>query len=307
MGGAVGEGDGGMGNYFNRLYAPFPPLSAREILWYPQVAESLFAEWFGVQSAFFMMFLSVCGLVVMVRRRIWLAALCFAPPVIALILSVLQVYPLMARLMLYMVPILILTAAFAVDRLMSEAKVIIPALVAGAVLFISYGSLSNIFYDRMFAPHTATVDLSREMATLSREVAENDVILLSKWALPSYLLYRHQYGLEDQRWAIVERALCLDEGAIDFLDTDKIWLVEPFRAWQHMDRRLKIAPVSQADSTVSYAPDRLIAGLAWLRENDLEIDPADPYDCTSVRELDAFLRGGIAPIQLGSYFSTNTE
>ena len=74
-----------------------------------------------------------------------------------------------------------------------------------------------------------------------------------------------------------------------------------------MDRRLNIAPVSQADSTVSYAPERLIAGLAWLRENDLEIDPADPFDCTSVRELDVFLRGGNAPIQLGFYFSTNTE
>lgn len=298
-----GISDGGMGNYFDRLYAPFPPLSVADIAWYPTVMEDLFTDWFGVQSSFLMVFLAICGAFIMVQRRIWLAAFCLAPPAIALVFSMMQLYPVMARLMLYMVPIIILLAAFALERVMQEAKVILPAILVGAGLFMSHGSVSNHVYESLFAPHQSSRDLSSEFSTFAEQVDAEDVILLTRWSLPPYLLYRQSFGLQDQRWAIVERAACMTDDAIDHLEADRIWLVNRFLGWRQLDKRLDIAPRSQADSSIVYSLAPLIEAIDWMRENELETYPEDAFDCTKVRELEPFLMDGIAPIQLGEFFS----
>lgn len=300
---ASGISDGGMGNYFSRLYAPFPPLSIDDIAWYPTVAEDLFADWFGLQSSFFMIFLAICGAVIMLRKKVWLAGFCLAPPVIAVVLSMAQLYPVMARLMLYMVPIIILLAAFALERLMQEAKGSVPVILAGAVVFMSLGSAANYAYESTFAPNQSNRDISNELATISEHVTEQDVVLLTRWSLPPYLLYRQAYGLQDQRWAIVERAACMTEPTIDHLAADRIWLINPFLSWRQLDNRFNVAPKSQADSSIVYESTELVEWLGWMRENELEAFPDDGFDCTKVRALDPFLQGGVAPIQLGAFIA----
>nr|WP_197501355.1 glycosyltransferase family 39 protein [Hyphomonas sp. Mor2] len=302
-----GMNEGGMGHFFNRLFAPFPPLSMQDLAWYPTVMEDLFTGWFGAQSAFLMIFLFACGAIVALRSNIWLAVICLSAPVIAFALSIAQIYPMLARLMLYMVPIAILLAALAVERLIRDAREIVPVVLAGAVIFTSLGSVATLVFERTYAPHESSADLSREMSKMSGSIGADDIILLTRWSLPPYLLYREAHGLQDQRWAIVERPACLTEEAINHLAAKQIWLMKPFRGWQHLDHRLGIAPSSRADSTVAYDADTLIDAVHWMRENDLERMPTDPFDCTIVRELDPYLQGGIAPVQLGEFFSQATS
>ena len=301
-----GISDGGMGNYFGRLYAPFPLTSASDFIWYPTVAEELIVDLFGIQSAHAVAFLAICGSIVALRKNVWLAALCLSPIVIATVLSMAHVYPLMARLMLYVVPIAILLAALALDRLFEDAKGLLPAILIGALVFLGFGSVSKYVHESTFAPHQSNRDISTELSTIAENAGDGDVVLLTRWSLPTYLLYRHKFGLEDQRWAIAEQARCLKIASIDQLEADRIWLFKPFGRWRLLDEHLEVSPKTRADKSIIYTPAPLIEAMDWLRTNRLEELPSDLADCTTVRDLDAYLNGGIAPIQLGELF-TDTQ
>lgn len=291
----AGLNQGGTGNYFNRLFAPFPPTSLAELAWYPEIAEDTVKVLFGEKSSYALVFLALCGLVVVLRKRMWIGALLISPVIVALVLSMLKLYPMMARLMLYMVPIIILFATFAIDELLRQSRGAIPGIVAGALVFMNAGSLSYYIQEKTFRPNMSDRDISAELQTIAQQATTDDVVVITRWSLPNYLLYRHAYGLENQPWMIVESALCLNAENLHATGADKVWLIKPFNAWKALDRHLETAQ-RPGNKTASYDVETLLEGLRWLRKYGLEVPPNDPFDCSMQRDVNLYLKGGAGPI-----------
>lgn len=293
----IGLNEGVTGIYFDRHYAPFPPTSLRELMWYPNVAEAKLNDLFGERSGYVIGFLTICGGIVAIKKNIWLISICVGPVILAALFSTLHIYPVVTRLMLYLVPIFILLSALAVEHVIESSDRLKVPVVIGAIVFMNVGTLSQFSQEHTFSPEKSARDISAELTTISEKKAEGDVILVTNWSLPTYLLYRDKFGLANQRWAIVQRAPCLTESSIYHLQSERVWLINPFSAWASMDRRLQIGPNNRTDRSVVYTTEPLIEAMRWMRKNDLEISPAIPFDCDAQRELSGYLNGGVTAIQ----------
>ena len=291
----AGLNQGGTGNYFNRLFAPFPPLRMKDVAWYPYIVEDTVKVLFGDKSSYALVFLAVCGLLIALKQRLWIAGVLIGPVIVALVLSMLKLYPMMARLMLYMVPIIILLATFAIDALLRQAKAATPGIVAGALIFMNIGTVSYYVQEKTFSPAMSDRDISAELATIGETADSEDVVLITRWSLPNFLLYRHEYGLEEQPWIIVESALCVDEAMLRAAGAERVWLIKPFNAWTALDRSHKTR-LKPGNKAISYDVEELVNDLAWLRSRGLEVVPNDPFDCRLQRDVSPYLKDGVAPI-----------
>jgi len=217
---------GGVGHYFNRLYAPFPPTSLSDIVWYPQVLNDTFGTLFGVESAYIFILLAGAGTVILARRDAKMAALMLGPVIVALALSALKIYPIMPRLALYLIPIAILLAGYALEMLFAKTPSLIKLGVFGVLLLMCIGSVGLFRYESFFAPANSSKDLSAEMATLSKSVQPDDVIAVRHWSLPAFLMYRHKFQLENQDWTIMEEGPCMFSSVLDAGKVRGVWLLK---------------------------------------------------------------------------------
>lgn len=201
--------EGGSHNFFVRTsYAPFPPTSLGDLLWYPQWGEGFLEFLFHPQALAGAAVLIGLGAYAIIRRSLPLFLIAFAPLAIGLVASSLQLYPLYHRLILFLTPGLFLAMGAAADWLVARARgAVAPAAVA--VLIVAMGSAPYILGNLKSRPPFALQDVRPLLAELHRQVRPGDTVYIGNLGLPAYLLYRDQYGLAKTPWRagyLIERS-----------------------------------------------------------------------------------------------------
>jgi hypothetical protein len=111
-------------------FAPFPPISVQELLWYPRVLENLIYQTFKVARPaypgfplhaepwlwFLTLILISSGIAGVLSRRA-ICGVAIGAITLTLIASVLEVYPFSSRLLIFLTPLVLLLIAAGVDEL----------------------------------------------------------------------------------------------------------------------------------------------------------------------------------------------
>lgn len=201
--------EGGSHDFFVRTsYAPFPPTSLGDVLWYPQWAQGFFEFLFHPEAFIVAAVLAAIGFVAFLRRSIPLLLIAWGPLAIALVASGFEVYPLYHRLILFLTPGLFLSMGAAADWLVKGSRgAVAPAAVIVAVAAI--GSAPYIVGNLKGHPPFPLQDMRPALAELHRQVKPGDTVYISNIGIPAYLLYRDQYGLAKTPWRqglLIERS-----------------------------------------------------------------------------------------------------
>lgn len=220
---------GDMGSFFDRHYAPLVPRNAGDWAWFPQVAHTTTVEFFGIYSSFTTILLVLTGLTLIVRSRIWLVMILVAPIGVSIVLSAAHLFPILARLVLFYIPALLILAGFGLEGILRNlsSKAWLPVL-SGLLFMLSSGSVATmVSTGRILAPETSGTDISGELVYVRDHAAPTDIVFVERGTLETYLLYRAQYGLDQQPWAIVGgEPICLDEAMRRLGQGQTAWLLE---------------------------------------------------------------------------------
>lgn len=259
-----GLDQGGVGNYFQRHFAPFPPTSLRDLAWYIEIVQDTLTPMVGRESNYAYVVLMVIGSVVVARQSLWKLAFILAPIAVGFVLSAAQIYPIMSRLALYIFPIALLLAAFALEKLISELPKRVNWVVGAAVVLMSIGSVTWYRYYNTFNPTADPKDMSQELQTIADEIRPDEILVVSAWSLPAFLLYRHSYGLDQINWTVADRADCFFEPPIDIQNRSRVFYLRgpfegpgPARATSTYDLILDNAPERIDLKTIDNRLDRL--------------------------------------------------
>lgn len=220
-----GLDQGGMGNYFQRHFAPFPPTSLGDLAWYVEIVQDTLTPMVGRESNYAYVILALFGSVIVARQSMWKFAFIIAPIVVGLVLSAAHVYPIMARLALYIFPIALLLAAFALEKLISELPKRVNWIVVAAIALMSIGSVTWYRYYNLFNPTADPKDMSQELQTIADEITPDEILVVTSWSLPAFLLYRHAYGLDQVNWTVADRVDCFFEPPIDIENRSRVWFL----------------------------------------------------------------------------------
>ncbi len=285
-----GLNSGDMGVYFDKLYAPFPPTSLSDLVWYPQLVNDTAGALFGIDSAYIFIVLSVLGGVSLARSRGWTAALLLAPLCVSVLLSALHIYPIMPRLVLYFIPVSILLSCYAIESLCKQVPHLTLPIVVAAIALMSIGSIGLYRYENTFNPRASDKDLSTELETIARLKQAGDVVAVTTWSIPVYLLYRHSYGLQDASWAIVDHADCLVKAPLKLENGTTVWLIKGRFDGAGLPSH---SPRESVDEiTVTVVQDRL--DQVRLVSPSERVD--DAPSCPRPRQVEPWLAGGTAPL-----------
>lgn len=225
----AGLDQGGVGNFFQRHFAPFPPTSLRDFAWYIEIVQDTLTPMVGRESNYAYVVLMLIGGVVVARQSMWKFAFIIAPIAVGFVLSAAHVYPIMSRLALYIFPIALLLAAYALEKLVWELPKRVNWIVAASVVLMSIGSVTWHRYYNTFNPHVAPKNMSQELKTLADEIRPDEILVVSAWSLPAFLLYRHSYGLDQINWTVEDRVDCFFEPPIDIQNRSRVWYLRgPF-------------------------------------------------------------------------------
>jgi len=205
----------GFGDYgAERGFAPFPPRSLEDVLWYPQTLYALFGGEEGpVASRVAPVMLLVCGLGVWrgFREnpgRKWLLLL---PPLVALALSMLGQYPFHGRLLLFALPgILLLTAEG-----LTVLERVLPAGGKGAwaaVMLVLLAPTAASSALKLVQPR-AREDMRAPLEHLQANLRPGDVLFMDHQRRRQYDYYRGRYGLDRAR-VVIGTALRME--ALDY-------------------------------------------------------------------------------------------
>ncbi len=292
-----GLSEGGMGHYFNRLYAPFPPTSLGDLVWYPQFVNDTMGALFGVESAYVFIALAVFGSVALMRKNAWTFAIVIAPIVVSFILSAAKIYPIMPRLVLHFVPIIILLSAYAIEVVYRQAPRLILPIVLGLCLLVSIGSFGWFRYENTFTPWNSDKSLHSELETLAQKVGQDDLVVVSEWSMPGYLFYRHKYGLNDTAWVIVSDLDCLSGLDTVLEDAATIWLVKGRFEEAGLERQLPYQGSLAGTDATWFSIEGLERRLDRLTL--VQLDQANrTIKCSDGHRVTPYLFGGRAPLQL---------
>lgn len=308
IGQAEGAGfrGGGVDHFFNRTgYAPFPPTRVADLVWYPRWAHHTAKFLFGEYSAYFGMILAGAGGVLMGRKRPWMLAIITAPLVLALFGSMLKAYPLYERLILFTLPLVLLLVAQSFEALRAElsARARLPVL-AGALVAFAIGALFPLLDGLKTSPAFAKQDLGPALQIIAADYQPGDRLVVNTWAVPTYLLYRHRYGLEGTEWTIRSNGkmagTCLASALGDLPFGTRIWSLEvdpgalPKTPARMPDFSAVFANSTYQMKTKFSAPEARLD--LFLPASDIYApDISDPRLCASDRDLLRELMGGQAP------------
>ena len=225
----AGFGGGGVDTFFDRTgYAPFPPTSVTDLVWYPRWAHHTVKFLFGEFSAYFGLILAGAGSVLMARKRPWVLATIVAPLAFALLGSMLKAYPLFERLTLFALPLVLLLVAQTFEAIRAElsTRARVPVM-AGAVFAFSVGSLFSLFDGLRSRPAFAMQDLGPALQIIEAEIQPGDWLVANTGAVSTYLIYRHRYGLENAAWLVLNDAenagACLTNQLADMQPGEQVW------------------------------------------------------------------------------------
>jgi len=174
--------------------APIPFTSLSSLIWYPSRLQNLMAYWFTDEGSFFALTFFVLGLLhLTLSSRVYVAVLLALPIIIALLVSMMGLYPLSSRLSVYLIPSTIFAVAFGFDFLVARSK---EARFA-AYLFGGIFCLTILW--RVFSIVTApaaplaTENVHPALQILTDQRKDDDMIYVYYGAIPTYWVYRDRY------------------------------------------------------------------------------------------------------------------
>ncbi len=294
----AGLDQGGVGHYFNRHFAPFPPTSLGDLAWYVEIVQDTLTPMVGRESNYAYVVLMLFGSLVVARQSWWKVAFILAPIVVGFALSAVHIYPIMARLSLYVFPIALLLAAFALEKMISELPRRVNWVVFASILLLSVGSVTWHRYYNTFNPSVSPKDISEEMRTIADNIRPDEILVVSAWSLPTFLLYRQAYELDQINWAVADRATCFFQPPIDLENRDRVWYLRgPF------DGPGPNRDASTYDLILGEMPKRIDVKTIGQRLDHLQIAaadaPAEGHEGCPIRPIDDnLLMGGRPPLQL---------
>lgn len=191
---------GGNADFFKaNAYAPLPNAPGA-VGWYAGWLNDAVQFYFGSDSRFAILLTAGCGLAALIAgRRLWLGLLVGAPAVLAMVGSVLQVYPIFDRLLLFLAaPIMLLLGAGAAWL---AGRTRAPVAVAGLLtLFCVAGGIPYLQGSLREQPPFSFNNMGSAFETLRRERRPGDLVYVSNQAIPAFLNYRERYGFSDVAW-----------------------------------------------------------------------------------------------------------
>lgn len=290
-----GFDEGGTGHFFNRHFAPFPPTSLGDFAWYIEIIQDTLTPMVGRESAYSFVIMLVVGSVIVAKRSAWEVALIVSPIFVGFLFSAAQIYPIISRLALYVLPIAMLMAAYTLEKLISELPHRTKWIVFSAVLLMNIGSVTWYRYNHFFTPSASPRDISQELMTAAEEMEPDEMLVVTAWTLPAFLLYRHTYGLEQMSWTVTDRAECFFAPPINLEDRGSIWYLRgqhegpgPTPMSETFDLVVANSPKSLNLTTVDQRLDRLETN-AIAAQSDSQIT------CPQRKVKEVYLKGGRPP------------
>lgn len=186
--------------YFRMFgYAPLPPWSLGDLLWFFDWGDSSLVFFFGSGSRFAAVLAAAAGLAALALRWSWRGGLICAAPILALAGSALQTYPLHERLLLFLAPNLMLLVGAGIAWIAARSRPPVPAWALLLGLCVA-GGLPTLQGNLRHRPPFEIMPMPALLETIARDRRPGDVIYVSNQAIPAYLFYKNRHGLSDVRW-----------------------------------------------------------------------------------------------------------
>lgn len=226
--------EGGAHQFFSRTsFAPFPPTSLADLMWYVDWGARFVIFLFGKIAVIPLMILFFVGVFVLIPRSLPLALIAWGPLIIALVASSFEVYPLYERLVLFLAPGLLLAAGAGASWLAARGPRAF-AVAAMLVLAVSLSAAALVGAELGKRPPFANQELRPALAILAAQVRPGDQVHVGAEGAPSYLLYRREFGLGDTPWSAGGPGglgwACLLEGVDAPTREGRLWLLVVQRA-----------------------------------------------------------------------------
>ena len=183
----------------NYAFAPLPPRSLHDVIWFGGWAQRTIEFFFGENARFGIVIAVAAGLIGFALRRSWAGALIILPPVLAVLASAFHTYPVYDRLLLFLAPNLLLLIGYGIGVVAARAR---PAIVPWAILLAMCvtGGIPYIQGNLRAQPQFSINNIYPLLDTLKAQRKPGDVLYVSNEAIPAWLFYKARYGLSDMPW-----------------------------------------------------------------------------------------------------------
>lgn len=296
---AAGLDEGGHGNYFARHFAPFPPTSLGDLTWYIEIAQETLGPMVGRDSTYVFVLLILIGGVLAIRRSRWVAAIILAPIAFGFLFSAAQIYPIMSRLALYLLPIALLLAAYVFEKLLTELPQRTNWIVVSALLLMNIGSVTWHRYYHTFNPNSSPRDVSQELKTVADNIRQDEILVVTAWSLPAFLLYRQEYKLDQVNWTVADRAECFYASPIDIETRGRVWFLKGLYGGTGPNRISSTFDLIVADAPKRIDVKPIDNRLERLKPASTELDFEPEVDCPQRKVKDVYLMDGRPPLLRG--------
>ena len=228
-------------------------MSASDLIWYPRWVHNMAKFLFGEFATYPALVLMLAGVWLMAIARRWLLAMILVTFFLALIGSMLESYPLFERLLLFALPLLLLLIGQALETLRTELSRRARApVIAGTLVIIIIGSMFPLADGMRQKPAFARQDLGPLFEHIRNEFQPGDILALNVWAVPTYLIYRDDFGLGDTNWTILPKGENADGATLPGMEVRETCLASIVadmtpgaRVWG-----LRVRPLSKPSSPV---------------------------------------------------------
>ena len=222
--------------YWSRYFAPFPPLSASELLWYPESLFAIFKKPLGMEFAGLTCVLFGVGLLSMVLHKTQHWVVLVLPLVVTMLAAILHKYPFSGRLLLFLVPILILFVAQGLGELSnisSRVRYVAIVIVWCVLLYHPAADAArSLVYPLKYTDNEQGI--RGVMEHIADRYQEGDVIYVYHYCVPAVRYYADRYRMDglSYRWSAEQGRYPIDERVGAYLDevkqlrgNQRVWLI----------------------------------------------------------------------------------
>lgn len=217
--------------YWNSGYLPFPPW--RDIDWFARTIASYirFLGYRDSQYGLILIGLLLIGSISIFRKRWLVGIVLFLPVITMLIVTSIEAYSAMARLLLFLVPVTILSISegiLAVGDFISKSNPIVgKAMVLLLTIFVLAQPMISSYKYLLEPPNKE--DMKAVLVDLRENYREGDIIYLYYPARFSFWYYADQYGFDESDYIIGIKSVKEPEKyrkELDkFIGNRRVWIV----------------------------------------------------------------------------------
>jgi hypothetical protein len=186
----------GLQSYWSGSFAPFPPLTSRDLGWYQDAVLSFFNTPFGgFKPGLMAVIMFVFGCIYLIRKNRYVALGLLLPLLLTLVASAFQLYPFTGRLLLFLIPSTILTMSLTWGKIMENKNKYLTVIGLIVTLYLFVPIFLNTTY-RLFTPRTVE-EIRPLIKYLQDKRQNNDRIYLYYGAQAQFEYYLKQFRLEN--------------------------------------------------------------------------------------------------------------